>query len=144
MPVILRRHNVVGAARQVTIVPFPDLPGWVVQVHRVMIGFVGFGAASAIGNVLDHNVSLAITIDMIDSTSMWCRIDSAFGNNPNQAPNLMVYTPVPYELIGPQRWVTVNSVGTIDVFLTVLYEMRREANKTKWNALRAKTSFERG
>jgi len=125
------------------IVPLPDIPGRVVQVHRVLWMVSSFSAATAISIILDHNVSTAVTMSVNDFGSRWVRIDqAASGGGPPHGE--YVFSPEPYELIGPQRFDHVASAGTVIGTLAIFYSMRGERNRTLWNALRARTSFERG
>ena len=131
------------STQETVITQLPDLPGQVVEVRRLIFGVQSFTLATAVAVRLDHNVSLAITLGVnVDLATNWAAFDVAMsGGGP---PLLDVVFDVPYELIGPQRIDVVSSAGTVIGALQILYTSRSEPNRVLWNALRARTSFERG
>jgi len=141
MPVILAEHAGLGVGQTVTILRFPDIPKEVVRVHRVMSWVSSFSASTAFANVLAHNVSDNFTLQTGDLSNLWCRINQAITS---EVPyGVFEFDPAPYELVGPQRWVSINSAGIITAVLAVVYSIRKEPNLTLWTELRARTSFER-
>jgi len=142
LPIIFARSVISGAGTLPQIVQFPDRPHYVVQVHRVTSFISSHSLATAVGTIFDHNISLAITIQINDFPSTWCRIDQAVTDSPPSG--VQEYDPAPLELAGPQRLILVNSAGVITVITTVVYSLRFERSIDKWNELRARTSFERG
>lgn len=139
---MIKLSRAVYSTQTLQIIRLPDIPGWVVRVHRVTHFVSSFSAAAAVSAVLNHNVNLGETLSINDFGSAWCRIDQAI--TAEVPPGVQVYDPEPYELIGPQRWISIASAGNVISVLSIIYSMRRERNKVLWNALRAKTSFERG
>lgn len=125
------------------LVPLPDLPGVVVLVHQVTFQMSSFSDVTAATVVLDHNIEEGLTLSVTsESTSRWFASDQgASGGGP--APTVHRYDP-PYELVGKQRLDALSSVGTVSGRLVIHYTTRRESNRTRWNALRMLTSFERG
>lgn len=134
----------VSFSTQATVITrLPDIPGVIVQVHRVLWMVSSFSAVTAITVVLDHNISLAVTLSVNDFASRWCRIDqAASGGGPPHGD--YPFWPEPYELVGAQRFDHVASAGTVIGTLAIIYSTRRERNRTLWNEIRARTSFERG
>jgi len=124
------------------LVRLPDIPGQVVQVHLVHWAISSFSAVTGIALTLDHNVNLNITLSTnSDSKSQWWAGDQAHSGG-GSAPITIPYRP-PYELVGAQRFDHISSAGTVVGKLIILYTMRLERNRTVWNELRARTSFER-
>ncbi len=120
----------------------PDIPGWVVQVHLVHWAVASFGAATSIAVTLDHNINLAITLSTnSDSKSQWFGGDQ--GANLEGPPAIVMPYRPPYELIGTQRFDVISAVGQVSGKLIILYTLRRETNRTLWNEIRSRTSFER-
>jgi len=117
----------------------PDLPGWVVQVHRAAWRITSWTSGQSASLMLNHNVANN-NISVNDLETAWARLNvrSDVGMGDEQ-----VYTPEPYELVGKQSAHFSLSGGTIDGILAIVYGMRREPNRTLWNALRARTSFEK-
>jgi len=121
---------------------FPDIPGQVVEIRRITFGLTSFSSATAVTCVFHHNIELSITLSVGDFTDAWGRITAgASGGTPSFEP--MVFEP-PYDLVGTQRLDYQLSAGTGEGLVMALYTVRRESNKTLWNELRARTSFERG
>jgi len=119
----------------------PDIPGQVVEIRRVVFGLTSFSAATAVTVVFHHNVDLSITLSVGDFTDAWGRITAgASGGTPSFEP--MVFDP-PYELVGAQRMDYQLSAGIGEGLVMVTYTVRRERNRTLWNELRSRTSFER-
>lgn len=133
----------VSFSSQVTeLVELPDIPGLVVEVHRVLWMVESFSDVTGTGVRLYHDVDVSKTL-AFDSIppNLWMNVSQGLsGAADSQAE--VVYTP-PYELIGVQRLDTISSVGTVIGHLTIHYTVRREANRTVWNELRSRTSFER-
>lgn len=127
---------------QVVLLPFPDVPGQVVEVRRLLWQLSSFSAATAVVVVLHHNIEVAITLSTADFTAAWARIDQGASNG-GPAPVEVRFEP-PYDLVGKQRMDFGLSSGTAVGILTVHYTTRRESNRTVWNELRSRTSFERG
>lgn len=125
---------------------FPDIPGQVVEVRRVLWMASSFSTDTAVSLVLDHNVSLAVTLSTTENrASRWCAVDDPHDTNGGSGhPRVVEFGEWPYELIGVQRFDHISSAGTVSGRLQVIYTLRREPNRTRWNALRARTSFERG
>jgi hypothetical protein len=128
------------------LLPLPDIPGQVVQVRRVLWMASSFSVSTAVSIGLDHNVSLAVTLSTTESRgSRWCAIEDPHDDDGGSGhPRLVEFGEWPYELVGLQRFDHVSSAGTVSGRLQVLYTLRREGNRTRWNDLRARTSFERG
>lgn len=125
-----------------TVLPLPDIPGIVVEVRRLVFSLRSFSEVTVLIVVFHHNVNLAVTLSTLDTTAAWAWIGSgASGGGPGP---LHIPFDVPFDLIGPQRMDTQLSAGTGTGQVMVTYTTRRERNRTLWNALRAKTSFERG
>ncbi len=125
-----------------TLVRLPDIPGEVVEVRGLVFNLVSFSSATALKVVFHHNVNLAETLSTADTTDAWAWMASgASGGGPR--PLKLAFEP-PFELVGVQRMDTLLSAGTGEADLVVLYTTRKEPNRTLWNALRARTSFERG
>lgn len=120
---------------------FPDIPGQVVEVRRVTFGLTSFSSATAVTVVFHHNVNLNITLSVGDFTDAWGRITAgASGGTPPFEP--LVFDP-PYDLVGVQRLDYQLSAGTAEGLVMAVYTVRRERNRTVWNELRSRTSFER-
>lgn len=94
---------------------------------------------TALASLLAHNTGPGFTFQSTDPSTAWAQL-FLIGDG-HAIRGEQVYDPEPYELIGKQRWVNINSAGTTTVRLAVVYSMRREPNRTLWNDLRAKTSF---
>lgn len=125
-----------------TLVPLPDIPGLVVEIRRIVFNLVSFSEVTALKIVFHHNINLAETLSTADLTDAWAWMAAgASGGGPE--PLHLPFDP-PFEVIGTQRMDTILSAGTAEGDLLLQYTMRRETNRTLWNALRAKTSFERG
>lgn len=125
------------------LVQLPDVPGEVVMVHRVLWMVSSFSDVTAIALTLDHNVNIAVTLstDASSKSQWWAGDQGASGGTPPHVD--VAYSPSPYELVGLQRFDHIASVGTVSGRLIILYTTRREPNRTKWNELRSRTSFER-
>ena len=120
----------------------PDIPGQVVEVRRVIFNLTSFSAATAVAIVLSHNVNLAVTLSTVDFTAQWAQMDVGASNG-GPAPMHVPFEP-PIEMVGVQRVDSQLSAGTAEGVLMVVYTVRRERNRTVWNELRARTSFETG
>lgn len=139
---LLRIATALDTQTRTTLLPFPDIPGKVVEVRRLIFSLDSFSATTALLVVFNHNVNLAETLSLGDATSAWAWIAAgASGGGPE--PMHIPFDP-PFELIGPQRMDTQLSAGTAAARIMAIYTIRREPNRTLWNALRAETSFERG
>lgn len=140
--ILQARLQFTGAGQTHSLIPLPDFPGWVVQVHRVKAQLEGWTSTTIAGILLAHNTGPGFTFTTTAPERAWTQLYIIPDGGPNSAEQ--VFDPVPYELAGHQRFVLINSAGTTTVRLSVLYSLRRERNKTLWNALRAKTSFSTG
>jgi len=131
----------VGAGQTVQIIALPDLVGWVVQVHSVRAAFESFTAVTATFSLLAHNIGLGFTFQTGEADNAWAQ-NPMIGDGPAMASVERFHEP--YELIGPQRWVVINSAGTVVIRLSISYSMRREPNRTLWNEIRRRTSYSTG
>lgn len=125
------------------LIRLPDIPGQVVEVRRVTFGLTSFSSTTAVTVVFHHNIELSITLSVGDFTDAWGRITGGAGGGSESAFFPMVFDP-PLELIGAQRMDYQLSAGTGEGLVMVSYTVRPERNRTVWNALRARTSFEKG
>lgn len=135
---IIHRHltfSGVGA----DFIQFPDLPGWVVQILRVSWQAVSFSAEAGVALNLNHNVANNV-IPINDFASTWCRLNIASGGNRDVFQD---FSAEPLDLIGLQSAHFTISAGTLDSTLAIIYRLRRESNRTLWNAIRRRTSFEK-
>ncbi len=123
------------------LLPLPDIPGQVVEVRRLIVSLTSHSAFTAFSNAFHHNVNLNRTLSLGDFTSQWAHTDLGVGLIEG-APPMHVPFDVPYDLVGVQRWDSQLSSGTAEAKLMVIYTVRREPNRTVWNELRARTSFE--
>jgi len=139
---LIQAADAMDTQTRTRIVHLPDIPGQVVQVRRIVFGLESFSSATAVVVVFHHNVELAVTLSVGDTTAAWARVEAgASGGTPVFQP--VVFDP-PYELVGPQRMDYQLSAGTGEGSVMVTYTLRRERNRTLWNELRSRTSFERG
>lgn len=138
----IKMTALIFSTQATVLVPLPDLPNQVVQVSSVIWQLGTFTAATGVVVVMHHNVSLAVTLSVNDFGSAWCRLEHAASNG-GPAPAVVEYNP-PYELVGPQRCDHVSSAGTVIGSLLIIYTMRAEPSDVLWNALRRRTSFEKG
>jgi len=129
------------STQETVLIDLPDLPGQVLQVGRVLWMPGSFAGVTAVSIALHHNTSLAGTLALTDFGSMWMRIDQHLNTVGYYVP--YDFEP-PLELVGRQRCDVVSSSGTVTGVLAILYTLRTEPNRTLWNDLRARTSFERG
>ena len=129
------------SAQSLELIDLPDIPGQVVEVHRVKFGVRSFTDVTGVGLRLYHDIDVSKTLAFNAAPpNLWCTLNlglSGAGQSDEQ-----IFTPV-YDLIGSQRLDFVSSVGNVIGDLTIHYTMRRESNRTIWNELRARTSFER-
>lgn len=123
-----------------TLLRLPDIPGQVVEVRRLIFNLTSFSAATAVAIAFHHNVNLNVTLSTTNFTSQWAQMDVGASNG-GPAPMHIPFDP-PYELVGVQRADAQLSAGTAAGILMVIYTVRRESNRTVWNELRARTSFE--
>lgn len=133
------RLSITGAGQVFQVLRLPDFRGWVVQVHRVYFQSESVSADTALASLLAHDIGPGFTFQTNDPQNAWNQIFLRPEVGTGQG--ITVYTPVPYELVGPQRWVMINSAGNSIGRLSVVYGLRRESNLTLWSALRQKTSF---
>lgn len=130
-------------SQQTTMIQLPDIPAVVVEVRRVIWLLSSFDATSALATILDHNVNEAVTLSTTeDRDSMWFPGHNAYDVDGFGVQANIEYSP-PYDLIGKQRFDYLASGGNLSGMLVILYTLRREPNKTLWNELRGRTSFER-
>lgn len=122
----------------------PDLPGWVVEVLSVIVGVQSFSANTAVTSALYHNTDLGVALGInTNLAGQWCHLENPLDTDAAVGAQTVFAFPVPYELIGVQRWDCAVSGGTTTVVMSILYTLRREANRTLWNDIRRRTSFER-
>ncbi len=140
----VKRTFVSFTSQSTTLVELPDIPGQVVQVRAVHWFTSSFSQTASFVAILDHNISLAVTLSTTeDRESMWFPgIGFVDVDGPSEQPSLR-YDP-PYELIGKQRFDHLATAGAMSGMLVILYTLRRESNRTVWNELRSRTSFEKG
>jgi len=121
-----------------------DLPGIVVRVWSVQFMLSSFSESVAVAHALRHDVNLGTTLSTADMPGQWAHAEQPQDSDGAGLSNIIVpFWPEPYELIGTQRWDVNLSAGTISVKVAIHYTLRKEPNKTRWNLLRARTSFER-
>lgn len=130
------------STQDVILVDLPDIPGKVVEVHRVLWMTESFSSTTAIGIRLYHDVDVSKTLAFAAiPPNLWMNISQGLSGG-SDSQGEVVFTP-PYDLIGVQRFDHISSAGTVIGHLTIHYTMRSERNRTVWNELRARTSFER-
>lgn len=124
------------------LVDLPEIPGVVVQVSRVLWMVESFSAVTAVGIRLYHDIDVNKTLAFAEiPPNLWMLISQGLsGGSDSQAE--VVFSPS-YDLVGKQRFDFVSSAGTVVGHLTIHYTTRAERNRTVWNELRARTSFER-
>lgn len=137
-------RNEFSTTQESQLIYLPDIPGQVVEVHNVIGQVVSFSASSANLVALYHNTDLGTVLNANDFGAQWCRLELSTNTGAAIVSPVSIYYPVPYELVGPQRMDTLASAGNVDVVVMIIYTMRAEPNRTLWNALRQRTSFERG
>jgi len=129
------------SAQGTLLVDLPDIPGQVVLVSRVLWMVESFSAGTAIGIRLYHDTDTSKTLEFAAiPPNLWMNISQALVDAADSQAEV-VFTP-PYELIGRQRFDFITSAGTVVGHLTIHYTTRPERNRTVWNELRARTSFE--
>ena len=129
------------STQNVILVELPDIPGIVVLVSRVLWHVESFSAVTGVGIRLYHDVDVSKTLAFNEiPPNLWMSISVGLSGAAQSAE--VVYTP-PYELVGVQRFDHVSSAGTVVGHLSIHYTTRTERNRTVWNELRARTSFER-
>lgn len=138
---IARQGNI--SVQSTVLVELPDIPELVVQVWRVLFDLQTFSAATAVVHALSHDVNLGVTLSTNDIAGQWVHAEQAQTVEGGPPHIEIPFWPEPYELIGTQRWDCNLSGGSINPFMTIHYTLRRERNRTLWNLLRARTSFER-
>lgn len=132
----------VGVVQSFELIELPDIPGIVVEVRRVLVNVESVSTATGMGFRLYHNISNAVTLPFSEvPSSLWFWASLQATNEMAMAD--VEYSP-PYDLIGKQRYDTIGSAGAAITGLTILYTTRREPNRTVWNELRRRTSFEKG
>ena len=126
----------------VVLVDLPDIPGVVVEVRRVLWMVESFTDVTGIGVRLYHDIDVSKTLAFGETPdNLWMIIAQGLsGGADSQAE--VVYDP-PYDLVGKQRCDFISSVGNVVGYLQIHYTTRREPNRTVWNELRQRTSFER-
>ena len=130
------------STQDVVLVQLPDIPGIVVEVHQVLWNVESFTDVTGIGIRLYHDIDVSKTLAFSEIPgALWCAISQGLSGGADvQA--LVRFDP-PYDLVGAQRLDHISSVGTVVGHLTIHYTTRREPNRTVWNELRSRTSFER-
>ncbi len=124
------------------LVELPDIPGVVVEVSRVLWMVESFSTATAVGVRLYHDIDMSRTLAFASiPPNLWASFSQGI-NVEGPAPIVIAFTP-PYQLIGVQRLDFISSAGSVIGLLTIHYTVRKESNRTLWNELRARTSFER-
>ncbi len=139
-------HEIASAITSQTTVllRFPDIPGQVVEIHAVIGQVQSFSASAAISMALYHNSDLGVTLGMnTEIKGQWAHLELPVDIDAAVVTPVPIWFPVPYDLVGVQRWDVVPSAGTITAFISVIYTVRSEGNRTLWNELRRRTSFER-
>lgn len=132
------------SAQTTRLIDLPDIPGQVLQVWAVYFDNQNFSANGALTHALRHDVNLGQTLSLNDTPGQWVHAEMPQDvDGPGQNHIEVRFWPDPYELIGPQRWDIAVSGGSFTPFCTIHYTTRREPNVTKFNLLRALTSFER-
>lgn len=131
----------VSTAQTTELIELPDIPGIVVLISRVLVMLESASTGTGMGFRLYHNISLALTLPFASVPGdlwFWASLQAT-----NEAAVASVAYDPPYELVGKQRYDTIGSAGSAIVGLTIIYDTRRERNRTAWNEIRARTSFER-
>lgn len=130
------------STQSVVLVELPDIPGLVVLVSQVLWSVESFSQVTGIGIRLYHDIDVSKTLAFSEIPgALWCNISQGLSGAADvQA--VVAFQP-PYELIGAQRLDHISSAGTVVGQLTIHYTTRREPNRTVWNELRSRTSFER-
>jgi len=145
MQVKIARPPALFSTQTTVLVDLPDLPAQVVQVWAVYFDIASFSDTLGIAHALYHDINLGSTRSVNEVTAQWLHAEQPLNTSGLGQPHLEVrFWPTPYELIGTQRWDIIPAGGaTISAFITIHYTIRIERNPTKWNLLRANTSFER-
>lgn len=129
------------------LIRLPDIPGQVVEVRSVHVQIQGVTEDTSISHGLYHNTDQSVVHGINIVAEQWLHFDHpavfAAGDEGSPASPLSFYFAVPYDLVGNQKWEMAMSDGTVVAVMTIIYTMRKEANRTLWNELRARTSFER-
>lgn len=139
-------HGIVnGITGQTTVLlRIPDIPGSVAQIHAVIGQIQSFSASSAVTFALYHNTDLGVTLGVNSNlASQWCHLELPVDVDAAVVSPVVFPFSVPYELVGVQRWDAVPSAGTVTALISVVYTLRNEPNRTLWNEIRRRTSFER-
>lgn len=112
------------------------------QVSRVIWSVESFSSATGTGIRLYHDVDVSKTLAFASiPPNLWMNISQALSGGADSQGEV-VFTP-PYELVGLQRFDHISSAGTVIGHLSIHYTIRMESNRTRWNELRSRTSFER-
>ena len=138
----VKNVSLIFSTQSVVLVDLPDIPGLVVEVRRVRWMVESFSDVTSMGVRLYHDIDISKTLAFGEvPDNLWCNIAQGLsGGADSQAE--VVFEPA-YDLIGPQRCDFIAAVGTVAGYLTIHYTTRKEANRTVWNELRSRTSFER-
>jgi len=133
-----------GVSTQTTIlVQLPDLPGIVVQIWALFFSLASFSANAGVAHAMHHDVNRGVTLSVFDFGSQWAHANTPVDTDgPGTLFVPIYFQPEPYELIGTQRWDLLPSGGTVQCDLMIHYTTRIERNRTRWNLMRSKTSFE--
>jgi len=129
-------------AQSVRVVQLPSLIHQVVQVHKVFFDIQSSSAAASIVQILSHNVNLGVTLSVNDFPSQWVHAEQGRAVDSLTNHLEIPFWPVPYELVGPQRWICVPSNGTIVPVMTIHFTTRREPSLLQWSLLKRRTSHE--
>jgi len=126
----------------VVLVHLPDIQGVVVLVRRVIFMVRSFSAVTGIGIRLYHDIDVSKTLAFgeIPGSLWFAGGQAASGGGP---PHMDVAYEPPIEMVGAQRCDFISSAGTVVGDLVIHYTTRSERNRTLWNELRSRTSYER-
>lgn len=124
------------------ILQLPDIPGQVVEVRSVIVEEQGVNASTAISHALYHNIDQSVVHGINIVEEQWCHFEMPTVLDVAPGRRSWIDFAVPYDLVGPQKW-EMSVTQLTQCILTIVYTVRREPNKTIWNELRARTSYER-
>lgn len=121
----------------------PDIPGLVVEVRSVIAQVQGVTVSSSVSHGLYHNTDQSVVHGINIVEEQWLHFEQAAVLDATPATFNRIDFDEPYDLAGPQKWEMAMSAGTVVAIMTIIYTTRKEKNRTIWNELRARTSFER-
>lgn len=137
---IARQGTITGQTTQ--LVELPDIQGEVLQIWAIYFDLQSVSEATTLIHTLWHDINMGTTLQSSDVAGQWCHVEQGHISDGPRHEEVR-FSPEPYELIGPQRWDCNPSNGTITVYMTIHYTIRKERNVVRWNLLRARTSHER-